>query len=296
MLPLTVLTPTYNRAHTLHKCYESLLKQTNKNFKWLIIDDGSTDDTSSLVSKWIDKDIIKIEYFHKDNGGKHTALNMGFKYITSEYIIIVDSDDFLSDDAVETIIDSWEKYKNDETIASLVFLKANFENQLIGTQLSQYELVSNPIEYRYRYKIKGDKAETFKMKVLSNFLYPEINGEKFIGEGLVYNKIGKKFNSVYYNKVIYYCNYLSDGLTTAGRLLRIKNPEGGMLYHNEVQTPPTPLKFRIKHAMMYDIYGLFAKKKFKNVLYESSSKFNTIITFPFAYVIYLVWRYKYDSK
>lgn len=296
MSTLTVLTPTYNRAYTLGRCYKSLINQTNKNFEWLIIDDGSTDETSVLIRNWIDEDIVNIKYFYKNNGGKHTALNLGFKHASSDYLIIVDSDDYLSDDAVEIILGNWKKYESDDSIASLVFLKANDDGEIVGTHLPQNEVISNPIEYRYRYGVKGDKAETFKSSILCDYLYPEIDGEKFIGEGLVYNRIGKVFNSVYINKVIYFCEYRTDGLTNAGRSLRINNPLGGMLYHNEVQKKPTPIMFRFKHAVLYNTYGLFSKKNYRDVYYESSSRLKSILFLPVAYIIYLIWRHKYENE
>ena len=120
---ITILTPTYNRAYTLKNAYDSLVRQTNKNFEWVIVDDGSTDDTKDLVNDFIKEGNIQIKYFLKKNGGKHTALNYGIKRINTKYVLILDSDDYLKDDCVELVLKPWEKYDKDTSIGCLSFLK-----------------------------------------------------------------------------------------------------------------------------------------------------------------------------
>ena len=101
---VTILTPTYNRSKFLKKLYDSLLSQTNKNFEWLIVDDGFTDNTKTIIEHFIDENLIKIKYIKKENGGKHTALNVGIKEISTKYTFIVDSDGLLVDSPIQTII------------------------------------------------------------------------------------------------------------------------------------------------------------------------------------------------
>ena len=108
MKTLTIFTPTYNRADILNKAYKSLKRQTNKDFIWLVVDDGSIDNTEDVVKGWIDENIIEIKYIKKENGGKHTAYNVAVENTSTELIMIaLDSDDYLSDDAVEIILDTW---------------------------------------------------------------------------------------------------------------------------------------------------------------------------------------------
>ena len=120
---LTIITPTYNRENTLKNAYHSLLDQTNKDFEWLIIDDGSKDNTKKLVKEFIKENKITITYHYKENGGKHTALNEGIKKAKGDYILILDSDDTLTKDAVHLVLTSWKKYANNQKIAALSFLK-----------------------------------------------------------------------------------------------------------------------------------------------------------------------------
>lgn len=106
---LTIFTPSYNRAYTLHKCYESLKKQSSKDFLWLIIDDGSTDNTKELVDSWIDENIIEIKYHYQNNQGMHGAHNTAYELMDTELNVCIDSDDYMPDDAVEKIIDFLEE-------------------------------------------------------------------------------------------------------------------------------------------------------------------------------------------
>ena len=113
-LRFTVFTPVYNRKHTIHRGFESLMRQTVKNFEWLIIDDGSTDDLKPLIDEYIEKADFPIRYVYKENGGKHTATNMAYKLMETEYFTILDSDDALTDDAVEKMLSMWDKIPESE--------------------------------------------------------------------------------------------------------------------------------------------------------------------------------------
>ena len=128
---LTIFTPAYNRAYTLHKCYESLKKQTNKDFEWLIIDDGSTDNTRELVQSWIEENIIPIKYHYQKNQGMHGAHNTAYELIDTELNVCIDSDDYMPDDAVEKILKFWDKNKSDN-IAGIAALDAYESGEVIG--------------------------------------------------------------------------------------------------------------------------------------------------------------------
>ena len=131
---LTIFTPAYNRAYTLHKCYESLKRQTNKNFKWMIIDDGSTDNTVDLVAKWKEKSDFEIIYIYKQNGGMHTAHNTAYQNIDTELNVCIDSDDYLTDDAIDKILSFWEENK-DEKYGGIIALDIFQNGEIIGTKL-----------------------------------------------------------------------------------------------------------------------------------------------------------------
>lgn len=134
---LTIFTPAYNRAHTLPRTYESLCCQNCKDFIWLIVDDGSTDNTAELVQEWQERDNgFEIHYIYKENGGMHTAHNTAYANIHTELNICIDSDDMLAEGAVEKILNKWEEVK-DKGYAGIVGVDADLDGNIIGKDFLQ---------------------------------------------------------------------------------------------------------------------------------------------------------------
>ena len=182
-MEVTIITPTYNRAKNLYKLYNSLIKQTNKEFIWLVIDDGSTDYTEKVMNEFINKKELVIEYYKKQNGGKHTALNWGLKYIKTDLVLIVDSDDYLTDDAIKSINCIHEKYKNRFDICGYSFLRMFPNKQINGRVTEKNEIIDDYINVRIKGKdMNSDKAEVWKTKCLKEYQFPEFENEKFLGE------------------------------------------------------------------------------------------------------------------
>ena len=201
---VTVITPTYNRKSELKNLYYSLCKQTNYDFRWLIADDGSRDETDQYIEKIKREPKFKIEYIKKANGGKHTALNTGVKQIKTELTMIVDSDDCLLPDAIEIISGIYSKYKDNMKIGSFTFLKIKSDGKAV-VSLEENELVANYIKYRIKENRPGDMAEVFRTNVLKENQFPEFPNERFLSEDVCWIEIGKKYDSVYINKAIYEC-------------------------------------------------------------------------------------------
>lgn len=232
---ITILTPTYNREQTLPRLYNSLKKQTNYEFEWIIIDDGSIDNTSKIVDKWKnDNNKFKITYVKKENGGKHTAINRGLEYAKGKMIFIVDSDDYLTNDAIEKII-KYEKTINQSSgkYAGIAMNKGSENNKIIGTTFKGKYVDATALE-RKKYHINGDKAEIFYTQVLKNNKFPEFEGEKFVTEALVWNRIAKQgYKLRWFQDIIYICEYRDDGLSKKG-ISRFKDsPKGLLLYIQE---------------------------------------------------------------
>ena len=187
---ITIFTPTYNRKKTLPKLYESLKNQNDKDFEWLIVDDGSNDGTDKLIEEYQKENILNIRYFYKENGGKQRAVNLGVEKSQGEYFFIVDSDDFLSFDAVSKIKEyALSLPKN---FGGMVFRKINIkEKNYDKIKFTEKYLDTNPIDIVFKYNILGDKGEIFKTEVLKKYPFPEIEGEKFVPEGYIWNRIGK---------------------------------------------------------------------------------------------------------
>ena len=213
---LTIITPTYNRAHTLLVLYESLKRQSDYSFKWLIIDDGSSDNTKDLVLSWNKSEhLFEILYLYQKNGGKHRALNYGIPYIDTSYTMIVDSDDRLTEDAVSKIMDWIAMIDKDDTFAGVSGLRGYNEQEKIGEYPLNTKTYIDALNTERRIKhLTGDKAEVYRTSLLKKYPFPEIEGENFMTESVVWNEIAYAGYKIrWFPEIIEIGNYLEDGLT-----------------------------------------------------------------------------------
>lgn len=205
---ITVLTPTYNRAHTLPKLYKSLVDQTNHNFEWLVIDDGSNDSTQTLIENYKKESSFNIRYFKKENGGKHTALNMGFNKAKKKWIFMVDSDDWLKINTIENLCNEISSLTND--FNSISILKTYADGKIIG---DKYPNNLNTYLDRIYNNILGDKADCIRKSSLEGFSFPEFPGENFMAESPLFIWLGLRGKTKFINFDGYICEYLEGGLT-----------------------------------------------------------------------------------
>lgn len=289
---ITVFTPTYNRAHLLPKLYESLCKQTFKNFEWLIIDDGSSDNTTSIVDGFIKENKIIIRYTKQPNGGKHRAINHGVQEAKGELFFIVDSDDSLTPDAIEWIHNE-SKNIVDDRFAGLSGLRIHPNGNKIGGGDKFGIIETDAISIRDKYKVRGDLAEIYKTKVLKNYPFPDIEGEKFCSEGLVWGRIAERYIMRYVYHGIYVCEYLSNGLTDNSIKNRFNSPNYAMLAYSEMaRHPKSSVKNRIKHKINFWIYSKKSSKNFSEKL--KMIGLSSIIYYPLALLIRLKYK-QYDT-
>lgn len=293
MANITIITPTYNRADMLRKCYKSLLNQNCQDFEWFIVDDGSTDETNLLVEQLIKEGKINIRYLNKNNGGKHTAVNLGIKQIDTELTLILDSDDYLTDDAVEQILFYHNKFGSNKKLCGFSFLKIFSDGNINGKYFPKDELVGSFIQVRINGGIPGDKCEVFYTRCLKEFPFPEFKGEKFIGESVSWIPMGMKYDMVHINKGIYVGDYLHGGLTKQGRKMRILCPKGGMAYAKVSMTKQCNFKRRLTSGILYSCYSFFANVNLFNIIKNNKYKVITIITLPIGYGFFKYWNFKY---
>ena len=284
---ITVFTPTYNRAFIIHNLYESLCRQTCQDFEWLIIDDGSEDNTESKLLSFILEDKIKIRYYNQTNGGKHRAINRGVKEAKGELFFIVDSDDYLANNAVEKITFHYENIKKDNKFAGVCGCKAYFSGAKVGGEGKYSILDCNSFDFRYKYKVKGDMAEVFKTDILKQYPFPEFYGENFISESIVWNKIACNYKLRYFNENIYFCEYLQDGLSAKIIKLRKKNPEGAMLLYSEMLRYNIPYIQKIKASVNFWRFAPYAKKQRFCAKFKKTGAVMTVITLPVGWLMYL---------
>ncbi len=248
---VTIFTPSYNRGYILPKLYESLKSQTCTDFEWLIVDDGSSDNTSELVAEWISEDKLTIRYFRQQNGGKHRAINRGITEALGEWFYIVDSDDIVTPDAVEWIIREGEKIREDDHFTGLSGVRTYPDGKRIGGGKDFGTIDCTAVEIELKYKIKGDLAEVFKTEYLRNCPFPEFEGERFCPENLVWYRLARKYKMRYIHHPIYICEYLNDGLTANITKVRRNSPKASMTYYSELFHTEIPLAQKIKAAINF---------------------------------------------
>lgn len=248
---ISVFTPTYNRAALLSRLYNSLGVQTYKNFEWIIVDDGSYDNTKEVVETFIRKGNINIQFVCQQNGGKHRAINNGVQLAKGELFFIVDSDDLLPHTALKVVVDHYKSIEDNNLFAGVSGIDGYFDGQNIGTGLPSEIIECNSIDIRYKYHVKGDLKEVFRTSVIKEFPFPEINGERFCPEALVWNRIARKYKLRYFNKVIYKVEYQSEGLTSNIIKARMNSPVASMMCYAEMNQLNIPIKDKIKAAINY---------------------------------------------
>lgn len=213
---MTILTPTYNRAYILPKAFESLCAQTDSAFEWIIVDDGSIDNTETLVKTWLNQKLpFTIRYFKCQNGGKHRAVNKGVQEASHDYIMILDSDDHLTNDAVGKVHGWIKTIEGNNDFAGVSGLRGWINKPgCIGGSGDGRPYIDAKNTERRKYHLTGDKAEVYKTEILKKYPFPEFEGEKFLSEHVVWDTIAKDGYKIrWFNEVIYLGEYLEDGLT-----------------------------------------------------------------------------------
>lgn len=292
---VTIFTPTYNRAHLLHNLYESLCSQTSKDFEWLLVDDGSTDTTESVVAQWLNETKFKVRYVRKENGGKHTAINLGARLAEGELFFIVDSDDFLTYDAIETIVTEWAAVRN-RRLNGMCYLKG--ENLTGGVKCREEaifpkdNIISNIIELKYNRGTTADTAEIWTTDSLRQFPFTEYPGEKFMSEGMVWIRIAKTGDMLFRNKIIYIYEYLDGGLSLQGKRLRFLCPKGGIEGSLETMSHHFRLRMRLKQTLLYIVYSKFDGRNMREI-FKCPYKWLVTLCLPGGYGLYYYWKHKY---
>lgn len=249
---ITVFTPTYNRASFLRNIFECLTRQTFHDFEWIVVDDGSTDSTKEVMKKIIaEHNTFPIRYIYKENEGKHTAINIGAREASGELFFILDSDDRLPIDSLETVAEYYSQIQNNPNFGGVSGIDGFTNGDVLGSGLPSPIIDASTIDIRYKYKVKGDMAEVFRTEVMREFPFPEISGEKFCPEALVWNRIAKKYKLRFFNKIIYLADYQNDGLTANIVKMRMKSPVGSMMTYSEMLGLDIPLLQKIKASINF---------------------------------------------
>ena len=249
---ITVFTPTYNRANTITRTFESLKKQRFSDFEWLIIDDGSTDDSETIIKNLsADCDFV-IRYIKKDNGGKHTAYNLALDEARGDLFFTVDSDDWLPEDSLERIASHFKSIACEKSLAGIVGLKENQHCELIGKSFRRDVFTASFRELELSGQ-HGERSIIFKTKIAREYRFPVIDGERFMTEGVVYDRFCK-YSFLILNEVFTTCEYQEDGLSSNPKTLMMRNPGGYMLYYRNRIDLASTLRERIGYVLRYNVF------------------------------------------
>lgn len=267
MNEIVILTPTYNRRKKLPKLYKSLKGQTNQNFDWWIIDDGSNDGTSDYIETIINDNEVNINYVYQPNGGKARALNKGFQSCNyAQVFVIVDSDDYLLPTAIDTIQSYMSKYYSDNEIGALFFHYQTSDGNILkpSGKMIKEDVVLNRYEYNRKHKA-NDGCICYFNRVVKEFKYPEFDGETYVGPTVIQMEMSQKYKIAFSPQVIGVAEYQKNGLTRSGRKLRINNPLGMIYYSGLQQSNQTTITNRIKHSIGAQAYRFFSKRSRKSL-------------------------------
>lgn len=295
MATLTVFTPLYNRKTTLKRTYESLCRQTNKDFIWLIIDDGSTDNPYEEIEKWLAKDNgFEIKYIYKENGGMHTAHNTAYENIYTELNVCIDSDDYMPDNAVELILDCWKENK-DKGYAGIIALDYGASTKaVIGKELPKDNDSTTLMGY-YNNGGSGDKKLIYRTDIIkSTPPYPVFENEKYVALAYKYHIIDEKYEMKILNECVCIVDYQMDGSSTNMYRQYMRNPKGFAFWRKEQMRHAVNFKQKIKACVHYVSSSLICGNK--HFIKESPEKFLTIIAVPFGFALKILIKHKAKSS
>lgn len=274
---LSIFTPTYNRGYILPVLYKSLCNQTSLDFKWIIVDDGSSDNTNELVKLWIKERIINISYIYQENQGKMQAHNTGVLNCDTELFLCVDSDDYLTANTVDEILSTYSLLSDD--IAGIISYRGKTSTEIIGTEFPK-DLSSSKLNMLYKIGFKGDTSIIFKTEVIKKFLFPKFLKEKFLTEAFIYDQIDIHYKYLLLRKIHIVCTYRSDGYTQNILKIQNKNPIGFLEYYKQCALLEPHLTRKICYLAQSCSFALFDKDRMQRIKLK-----NIILLFPFALVL-----------
>lgn len=293
MIRLTVFTPAYNRADLLSRCFESMKRQTNKNFIWMIIDDGSTDNTRQLVEGWMAQPgDFPIEYYYKENGGLHTAYNEAIAHIDTELCVCIDSDDFMPDDAVEKILQCWDE-KGSDRVAGIVGLDYEVGGKVIGDPLPEQPTVNLIDLMLGRYPLKnGDRTNVVRTELYKKYAPMKVfPGEKNFNPHYMHLQISMEYDFLVLNENLRFVEYQTGGMSNSMfRQYRSSPNSFAEIRKLYLSFPNTALGFRFRQCIHYVSSSIIGKNR--RFLKESPAKLLTVLAVPFGLGLAALIYYK----
>ena len=292
---ISILTPTYNRAYIIENLFLSLKEQSCHDFEWIVVDDGSSDNTKELIDKFKSISNFPIKYIYKDNEGKHIAINTGVQAAEGEFVFFVDSDDYLTPDAIEFVEEACRQIEDDKKFAGVAGLRGYDKEHVImgpSRKMDYKEYIhrfgdnidATCAEYRYVYKVTGDRAEVVRRDIVLNHPFAQFDDEKYLSEDYLWNRLSKEnYLFRWFSKIIYITEYRSDGLTTNVKKLAMRNWKGHISCANyALSCRFIPIKEKIRLCIRYYRYGIYGKQRVSDLFKSCTNKMLSIICIPIA--------------
>lgn len=267
-MKISILTPTFNRGNLLKKLYDSIKNNINTckcSVEWLIMDDGSTDDTKNIIEKYKEEKIVGIKYFYQENKGKMEAINNLIPKVSGDYIVECDSDDYFVNNAFKVIENCIEKVNDKNDIYAFVFLKYDQNGKNMGNNFKEDGYKSKMFDLYFKENVYGEKALVFNAEIRKKYKYELENGEKFVTEARLHHKMDLKYNVLCFNKPIMICEYKKDGYSKNIEKIYKENPFGYYEYFKEIlnlnfkKVKLKKLLYIYKHYILFSV--LTNKKK-----------------------------------
>ena len=289
---LTIFTPTYNRAYILPQLYSSLTRQTNTDFEWLVVNDGSVDDTEEIVKSWIDEGIVEIRYIKQDNGGKMKAHNTGVQNTDAELFFCVDSDDYIVDTAVDTILNRWNSLGASEKkdLAGMVGYRGSMPSKSSGNEFP-IGVARDTLQGFYKKGFSGETSLIFRVSVIKEYKFPIIGNEKFITEAYVYDQIDQKYQLYAIPEVLTIFEYRADGLTQNVLKTLFCNPCGYVAFNIQRGNFAKTTKACFMHYMRATAFARFTQNVEMPICPTRTFLYG--ISYPFGWLFYLYKRRVY---
>lgn len=295
---ITVFTPTYNRAYSIARLFDSLQRQTCKDFEWVVVDDGSTDETTSLLAELKANATFPMQFERQKNAGKHVAINRGVNLARGEWFFIVDSDDWLPDDSIEVNLRYIAQIADDDSFAGVSGVRARADGSLLlgesGVSLNDMDektverfteeyIDSTSCDFRFKYKMPGDRAEIVRTELIKRFPFPCFEGERYLSEFYLWQSISELDLKIrWFNTPTYYGDYLEDGLTTNMKEVMLKNPRGRSFIDDFTLGTHVPIKMKLRSAVNYLRYGSYAGCGIGSLVSSSCHPLIVLLALPFA--------------
>ena len=294
MVPITVFTPAYNRADLLGRCFESMKRQTRKDFIWMIIDDGSRDNTREVVESWLREPLdFELQYHYKENGGLHTAYNEAIARIDTELCVCIDSDDFMPDDAVEKILAFWEKYGSDE-YAGIVGLDFYLDGKVIGDPLPEQKTVNLIDLHTGKYPIvNGDRTNVVRTELYRKYAPMKVfPGEKNFNPHYMHLQISREYDFLVLNENLRFVDYQPQGMSNS-MLWQYRNSPRSFAEIRKLYLsfPNSPLKYRLRHSIHLASSCFLAGNGLRSIK-ESPRKGLAVLALPFGWALSCYVRMK----